>query len=267
MVKAFERSSKKVSVNYPTHTVAGDPSVLEAEPRGAEAIHFKGKVKPAVAAVLKRLHQNLRHPPQKQLIRHLRLRRAPESIVRGAEQLCCRTCEKSNKAKLARPSHPAVALDFNEVIALDILWVDTAVSTRLPALNIVDVASTYQAVVPLTGTSSEEVGKALVDSWLSWAGAPKILLCDLHSAFKDHFLPIMNERSVLVKCAAGQAHWQNGIAERHGGAWKAIWNKVVEDHAIMDREVAEAMAATSDSKNQLRNRSGYSPPTMGLWLE
>lgn len=72
---------------------------------------------------------------------------------------------------------------------------------------------------------------------MSWAGVPRRVLVDLDSAFKGDFLQIMNERSVLVRCAAGQAHWQNGLAERHGGAWKEIFKKVVEDHSILNNEV------------------------------
>ena len=76
------------------------------------------------------------------------------------------------------------------------------------------------------------------------------ILADLGSGFKDAFLQILSDRSVLVRSTAGQAHWQNGVAERHGGAWKEIWNNLVEDCAILDDEVSEAMAATTDAKNQ-----------------
>lgn len=68
---------------------------------------------------------------------------------------------------------------------------------------------------------------------MSWAGAPRHLIVDLDSAFKDNFLQVMNETAVIVRCAAGQAHWQNGIAERRGGAWKEIksgtsWLKITQ---------------------------------------
>ena len=49
------------------------------------------------------------------------------------------------------------------------------------------------------------------------------------------------------------------VYERHGGAWKAIWNKLVTEMNILDDELAEAIACTSDAENQLRNKSGYSP--------
>lgn len=98
-----------------------------------------------------------------------------------------------------------------------------------------------------------------MERWINWAGAPKHLLVDLDSGFKDKFLQLVDPRAVTVRCAAGQAHWQNGVYERHGGAWKTIWNKLVTEMNILDDELAEAIACTSDAKNQLRNKSGYSP--------
>ena len=200
VVKALDgacRAEARTSTHFPTST---EPGTGEVEPtRGAEAIYFKGKVKPMVASTLKRIHQNLGHPPTRELIRHLKLGGASESVIRAAEQMVCRTCNKSAKAKSSRPASPAVVLDFNEVVAADIIWLDTMDSTRNPALNIVDVASTYQVVLPLSNTTSEEVGRAMVEGWMSWAGARKHLIVDLDSAFKDSFLQVMNERAVILQ--------------------------------------------------------------------
>ena len=88
---------------------------------------------------------------------------------------------------------------------------------------------------------------------------PKQLLVDLDSAFKDKFLTLMDEKCIILRAAAGQAHWQNGVCERHGGAWKAIWAKFMEETLVLEEEFAEACAEVSDAKNQLRNKSGFSP--------
>eukprot|EP00913_Durusdinium_trenchii_P017481 g16427.t1 len=242
-------------------TPAEEPEEDPEEPAeyGANAVSFKGRVNPTVASLLKRVHQNLGHPPNKELVKHLRIGGAPPAVVQAAEQLKCRTCEKSSKAKVQKISSPVVYLDFNEAIAADILWVDTIDAKNKPCLNIVDLASTYQVVVPLRSTKSEEVAQAFINGWISWAGAPKHLLVDLDSAFKDKFLSMLDQRSITVRCAAGQAHWQNGVAERHGGSWKLIYAKLSEDHLITEEELPEAVAACNDAKNSLRNRSGYSP--------
>ena len=69
---------------------------------GAQAISFKGKVNPEVAAVLKKVHQNLGHPPNKELVKHLKIAGAGDAILRAAEQLVCRTCSRSTKASHAQ---------------------------------------------------------------------------------------------------------------------------------------------------------------------
>lgn len=173
--------------------------------------------------------------------------------------MVCKTCEKSQRPQSSRVATPCVALDFNEAIAADVIWLDTMESRNCPALNIVDIASTYQVVVPVQSTKSKELARAMLDGWISWAGAPKHLLVDLDSGFRDQFLQLMDNRSIMVRCAAGQAHWQNGVCERHGSTWKSIWSKLVEELQVVDAELHEAIACTNDAKNQLRNKSGYSP--------
>lgn len=262
-------SSPGVRVSYTTDLVQNeegegdkdDGGLREWEPEttGASAISFKGKVNPGVASALKRIHQNLGHPPNRDLIRHLRLANAPENVLRAAEQMVCRTCERTARPPSSRVSHPCVALDFNQMIAADVIWLDTVDVKNKPALNVVDLASTYQVVIPLSSTKSEEMGRALVDGWMSWAGAPKHLLVDLDSGFRDKFLQVMDSRSITVRCAAGQAHWQNGVCERHGATWKEIWKKLVDEVKVTSEEFAEAVACTSSAKNELRNKSGYSP--------
>ena len=229
------------------------------ESHGARAISFKGKVNPQIATVLKRVHQNLGHPSNRELVKHLKVAGAGKPILQAAEQLHCRTCAKTAKAPSHNVSAPVVALDFNEAVALDVIWLDTLDVTNKPALNVVDLASTYQVVLPLSSTKSEDIAEAFANGWLQWAGAPRFVLVDLDSGFKDRFLTLMNERSILVRATAGQAHWQNGVAERHGGSWKMIWEKFVQDYMVFEDEMSEAMGMVSDAKNQLRNRSGYSP--------
>ncbi|CAE7268762.1 GIP, partial [Symbiodinium sp. CCMP2456] len=239
---------------------AGEGEAHE-EPVGADSISFKGKVNPAVAQILKRLHQNLGHPPNRELIRHLRIGGAGPALVQAAEQLVCRTCNRSTKAKLPRVAKPVVALDFGEVLSIDVIWLEAADSegADIPALNMVDVASTYQVVYPLAGTKSEDAVKAFMNGWVSWAGAPRFLIGDLDSAFKDQFLNYLDQQAIHIRCAAGQAHWQNSVAERQGESWKAVWKKHVEANLILKEEAPEAIAAINAAKNSLRNRSGYSP--------
>ncbi len=249
VVKAYDAGEAR-RVWVTSDLVAPSSVPTEDKELGAEAISFRGKVNPAIAATLRRVHQNLGHPPTRELVRHLRIGGAPACVVNAAEQLVCRTCQRWLRAKSYKVSQPVIALDFNEAVAADVLWLDAADQANLPALNVVDLASTYQVVV---------LASAFSAGWMQWAGTPKYVLTDLDSGFKDQFLELMDQRCVVVRCAAGQAYWQNGVAERHGATWKEIWGKLVEKNLILKDELSEAVAAVSDAKNSLRNKSGFSP--------
>ena len=139
--------------------------ILETpEQQGAPAISFRGKVNPQVAAVVRRVHQNLGHPPTRELVRHLRLSGAPSAMVQAAQQLTCRTCDKSTKARPSKVAAPVACLDFNDCVAIDVIWLGSADTegATIPALNVVDLASTYQHVVPLEGTKSADAAQAFV---------------------------------------------------------------------------------------------------------
>ena len=226
---------------------------------GAEDITFKGPIKAVVAGALKRLHQNLGHPPRRELVRHLRLGGASQDMIEGAEKLECKTCAHCAQPKPHRVAKPAALLDFNEAVALDIIFLDTLDTTGHLALNMVDMASTYQVVIPIPNRKSSTVAETFYRHWISWAGVPGRLVLDLDTAFQDSFWELTSDESISMRAAAGQAHWQNGIAERYGSTWKDVWQRLGKMQGIRDHEIHDAAGAVSEARNSLRNRSGFSP--------
>jgi hypothetical protein len=81
----------------------------------------------------------------------------------------------------------------------------------------VDVASSYQVVVPLESRHANVVAETFYKFWVSWAGTSVKLVLDLDTGFQDSFWELTSGDGIGMRCAAGQAHWQNGIAERYGG--------------------------------------------------
>ena len=231
----------------------------EMEEWSPNRISFKGTMSGKAAGALRRLHQNLGHPTNRELIRHLRLGGANKELVDAAEKLQCQVCAKCSRPKTHRVAKPTALLDFNEAVAMDILFFDTMESTGHMGLNMVDVASSYQVVVPLENRKSETVAKAFYAHWVSWAGVPGRLVLDLDTAFADSFQDLTSQDGIAMRAAAGQAHWQNGVAERYGDSWKDIWKKVCNEHIVCDHEIWDAMGAVSDARNSLRNRAGFSP--------
>ena len=99
-------------------------------------------------------------------------------------------------------------IDFNCVVAVDVIWLETGDSdgASIPAVNVVDLASTLAG----DPASVNEVrgGDASIFQWVDGMGrTSKCILADLDSSFKSRFLE-MAACGMAVKCAAGQGHWQ-----------------------------------------------------------
>lgn len=106
--RAWEKGETNLGetyANFPTEQV----EYVDEETYGANSIFFKGKVKPVVASTLKRVHQQLGHPPNQELIRRLRIGGASPAIIRF-------------------PGSLNLAWHWT-VVAADIIWVDTMTSS------------------------------------------------------------------------------------------------------------------------------------------
>ena len=238
----------------------GEELKVDTEPgRGASEISFKGSVSGKVAGALRRLHQNLGHPSNREMVRHLTLGGASKEMIAAAQNLKCSTCARCARPQAHRVAKPSALLDFNEAVAIDIIFIDTLQNKNHLALNMVDVASSYQVVVPLESRHANVVAETFYKFWVSWAGTPVKLVLDLDTGFQDSFWELTSGDGIGMRRAAGQAHWQNGIAERYGGAWKSVWDKLCVDYKVMDDEMWEATAAVNEARNTFRNKSGFSP--------
>ena len=57
-----------------------------------------------------------------------------------------------------------------------------------------------------------------------------------------------------------QAPWQNGLCERHGGAWKLALNHAVRANSVVGlTQIRQACIMTNWAKNSRINASGFSP--------
>ena len=89
---AYEHTAYAVGTKQDSREETDDELVPDEEWQGAAGIKVPKNVPPAMAATLRRIHQNLGHPSNLDLVRHLRLTGASEVAVKGAEKLRCETC-------------------------------------------------------------------------------------------------------------------------------------------------------------------------------
>ncbi|CAE7239737.1 GIP, partial [Symbiodinium necroappetens] len=228
---------------------------------GASGISFPGepRVKPEVSSALKRLHANLGHPSQADLTRHLRLAGAGPEVIQASKRLQCETCQRSSKGGIARPATLPTLLAFNQVVGVDIFSVTDAFDERIEMMSIYDHGTSYHIAGPLQGHSTEAMEQTFCELWSRTFGAPGTIALDLESGLQAGLARYSSWHGCHLRPIAGQAHWQLGATERHGGVWKAIWKRLCDDLSVGEGDISLAVAAVNQAKNELRRTSGYSP--------
>lgn len=70
--------------------------------------------------VLDKLHRNLGHPPNHDLVRILRHGQASEQAIRLAKEFSCDLCRSQLKPKVPLPAQPHRITEFNSQVGLDV---------------------------------------------------------------------------------------------------------------------------------------------------
>ena len=123
--------------------------------------------------------------------------------------------------------------DFNQEVGIDAIFLYTVDKVKVTALSILDYASGFHIVAPVTGRKSHELAEDFLQAWVSWAGAPRRVVVDQERGMMKHFTEEMEKRGIQVHYIAAQAHWQNGAVERQNRWFRDIWEKVVAVGASM----------------------------------
>ena len=152
----------------------------ERPPRyDGSGITFDAEVPKLIQSSLRRLHQNLGHPRNEDLCRHLKLAGCEPQVTKAVKGMRCETCEATKHAQIARPTTLPRLLDFNSCVGVDIFYCHDAMDTRHAFLAIVDWATTYQVAVKLEAETGQDIEQAFNNYWLGVFGPPVTVSLDL----------------------------------------------------------------------------------------
>lgn len=182
---------------------------------------------------LKKLHQNLGHPSNNYLIRILRHGGASEKALHLARNFVCQQCEANKAPGGPLPAQTQRVTEFNSLVGIDIKYLPGwKVNQKIPALNILDYASSMQLMIPIfQRETSDIIREKFMERWVSWAGMPTEIVCDPAKPNVDDALTVPLEQSgASVKITAADAHWQLGKTEVRGGWFSRILSKVIEEY-------------------------------------
>eukprot|EP00435_Cladocopium_sp_Y103_P019462 s1915_g4.t1 len=232
------------------------PDAIESQP--AEHGH-----NPKIMQAVRKLHCNLGHPSSKDLIRILRHSGATAEAVRAAQSLECEVCRNHVQPASALPAKTSRVTEFNEKIGLDVKYIQGWKENQLvPCISIIDYATSLHVMAPIFKRETAELTKGVLrDSWIAWAGVPKVLEMDPSSSnLSDMLGDFCESMGINVQHIAADSHWQLGKVERHGHWFAKIFERVCDEcRPSTPEEFVDCVIQTQTAKNSLISESGASP--------
>ena len=257
--------SMKVSRPERVHQVCAVAADDERQQReaplvmGAGGITFGEGTPGSIATALRRLHQNLGHPRNEDLLRHLRLAGCETAVLKAARSMRCQVCDATAGPKIARPSTIPSMCDWNDTLGVDIFYAHDINDEKHAFLSVVDFGTTYHLVAKVEGTSADVLEAKFNELWILPFGPPKTIVLDLEGGPQVALGRLCDWHSITVRSVATQSHWQAGMVERQQAWWKAVWDRVIYQMSVGSDEVDITVPIVNGAKNELRKRCGYSP--------
>lgn len=136
--------------------------------------------KEELLTVLHRLHRNLGHPSNNDLVRVLRHGQATDEVIALAKDLTCSFCESQRRPKTPLPANVDRIVGFNKQIGVDVKHLPGwRPNQKIRALNVVCHGGSFQRVIPFFDKETSLLLRQLLDAhWISWAGLPEEILLD-----------------------------------------------------------------------------------------
>ena len=202
-----------------------------------------------------KLHLQFGHAPAHRIIELLKdagkqddkLSKQIQSVVQD-----CDTCKIYQKAKNRPVVSFNLAKDFNEVISMDLKFIESH-----GILHIIDNATKFSSAAVLKGKKKEEIVEKIFLHWIQVFGSPENFFSDNGGEFNNELMRELGELlNTRVLTTAAESPWSNGITERHNALLADMVEKVMEDTKC-SLEVAVAWSVAA--KNALKNVHGFSP--------
>ena len=114
-------------------------------------------------------------------------------------------------------------------------------------------------VAELDGHSGDDFCRQFTQVWSNVFGAPGTISADLESGLQVGVSKYAEFHGCKLRTSAGQAHWQQGVIERHGLWYQEILQRVIDEKSITSEDMYMAIQAVNSAKNELRRRHGFSP--------
>ena len=212
-----------------------------------------------------RLHRNLGHPTQKELVRLLMNKNASSVLIEAAKQHQCGLCDLHRRPTGVPISGVPKDAQFNHRVQADTLWVVIpGQRQQQPVLMISDCTTRLLAARHLRGgEKTEEFIKQLERAWIRNFGPMHILQVDEHRAWSsDSMREWCTENGINLQISPGQAHTRLAILERRHQVTRRAITLFLEGNPEVARSADALVTALNyviPQINRTPNVCGYSP--------
>eukprot|EP00435_Cladocopium_sp_Y103_P057558 s34_g19.t2 len=218
---------------------------------------------PKILQAIKRLHCNLGHPHVKDMVRILRHSNASADAIKAAQSFECDVCKNHVQPSSSLPAKTSRVLEFNEKVGMDVKYLKGWKTNQMvPCISIIDYATSLHIMAPIFQRENAEITKGVLrDSWIAWAGVPKMLEMDPSSSnLSDLLGDYCESMGIDTSHIAADSHWQLGKVERHGHWFAKIFERVCDEcQPTTSHEFVDCVLQTQTAKNALISEAGASP--------
>ncbi|OLP92915.1 Copia protein [Symbiodinium microadriaticum] len=259
----FVRAVLRTVKEFPRTPICLVQTGTDQECLVAERVRALNAQDPAqMKETLLRLHANLGHPPNSALCRVLKHGGATPEAQELAKTIECDVCKAQKRPEVPPPAQTDRPTRFNAKVGLDIKYLPGwKANMKIPALNVVDFASSFQLMIPLPHReTSELIRSTFMERWVSWAGPPDQVVIDPAQAnLSDMLTTPLEHAGSRVAITAAEAHWQLGKVEVHGGWFARVLEKVLADNPPQTKQAWLECVQAAHCKNELIQVYGMTP--------
>jgi len=231
------------------------PSVRSEFPRALVAVLTASS--PSVHADAVKLHKQYGHAPAARLNALLKDQGVTDPAVFSkvtAVVAACDACALTGP----RPPRPLDTiprgLRVNDAVAVDVAEVDP----QHRFLHMVDLGTLFAKAVHLPDKETRTVSRAFVAGWLVHHGPPRHVLADPGPEFDSNlWRTVGGHFNIAVESTAAQAHFSNGVVERHNAMIKTMLRRMRLDRT--SAAFQELLDLACMAKNSMGTHAGATP--------
>ena len=227
-------------VEHPVKEASG-PDIVAPSSKIA-AVTFPGcpsDVPNEVRSAVTRLHLNLGHPTEKELLRLLAWQGAiSKHMITAVKHLQCASCSRSKRAAQPRPSAMPVANlgQFNDNLQSDVFFCRDITGTNYAILGIIDQSTLLHQAERLSDRSSKCALEIFRRTWFRPYGFPLSIRVDPGTIYAKDFRDYVERHGIYLEVIPAESHWRIGLIERRNSVLRDILERVIDAESVMNPE-------------------------------